>query len=49
MLKPKQNLLEQLKCIKKNEGQEGKTGPVQGWVPVGRVKVNGEGEEGQIW
>jgi hypothetical protein len=27
----------------KNEGQEGKAGPVWGWVPVGWGKLNGEG------
>jgi hypothetical protein len=30
----------------KNEGQEGKTGLVWEWVPLGGGKVNGETEEG---
>jgi hypothetical protein len=33
----------------KNEGQEGKTDSVQGWVLVGGRRVNGEGEGGRIW
>jgi hypothetical protein len=33
----------------KNEGQEGKTGTVWGRILVVGERVNGEGEEGQIW
>jgi hypothetical protein len=32
----------------KNKEREGKTGPVEEWVPVGRGRVNEEGEEEQI-
>jgi hypothetical protein len=42
---PRENLNNQ-HTVKKNEGQEGKTDPVQGLVPVGGGRVNGEGEEG---
>jgi hypothetical protein len=33
-------------CLK-NEGQEGKTGPVQGWLPEEAGRVNREGEGGR--
>jgi hypothetical protein len=32
--------------FRKNEGQECKTGPLWGWVPVENKKVNREDEEG---
>jgi hypothetical protein len=46
---PQQNPLEQSIYTLKNEDQEGKTGPVSGWVPVDKGRVSGEGEGGQIW
>jgi hypothetical protein len=33
----------------KYEGQEGKTGPVQGWRPVCGGKINTENEGELIW
>jgi hypothetical protein len=35
--------------LKKNEGQEGKTGPFQRWVPVVEERPKGKGEGWQIW
>jgi hypothetical protein len=35
--------------IQENERQEGKTGPVWGWVSVGGGRVNRHSEDGQIW
>jgi hypothetical protein len=32
----------------KDKGQGGKTGPVQGWVPVGMGRVKGKGEANMV-
>jgi hypothetical protein len=46
---PQPNPLEQSTYTSRNEGQENKTGTVGGWAPVGRKRINGEGEGGWIW
>jgi hypothetical protein len=45
---PQQNPLEQSIYTLKNEGWEGKTGPVLGWITVARRGIKGESEGGQI-
>jgi hypothetical protein len=45
----RQNAFEQSIHILKKEGQEGKVGTVQGWVPVRGGRASDKGEGGRIW